>query len=545
MDPARSLRRHRLTTPVAWDRSSSEIFGPQPAAHSIQNMIVFKGFAPMQTTRFAGFVAVLTCVTVAMASMDVNAGDVYYIQRRTTPLVKSVRPKSGPRPGLKRQGARGYVDALCCASSDGKNTKRLFESPWLIRSVSVTADGARVLCHLMDSSNPSQPESQLLLMDGNGKILKTISLASLDLRVYGTPVLLPDKTRIGMTVCKLTDKALLRGEPSLPRPTSKLGKGGVAERNEQNSDRQAALEQWAAGAFPSPPWIATIDLEGNKLEKIGPGAMATWSPDGKTILYTDLEMPNPVAGPVGGRLSVMDADGHNARVILPTQACDGAFSRDGKQIAFIRLAEGKNSEVFVCDASGANSRKINTEATVYASPRWLPDGSSVEVTRPKDDVPAGQGWRQPDCVWVLRADGAPPRQVSRKGSDALSVSLIDDDVRTLLTRLVRLPSESAAGKQAAPDTPGDASTKEATKIQTVPNGRDGKVHGHEGLSPRCRGPSQADAGRPLAVAKRNRHRRRGRTEKTHTEWGEVARQTQTPTLLECGCLVSPCNFLES
>ncbi len=425
----------------------------------------------MQTTRFAGLVAVLTCITVAMASMDVDAGDVYYIQRRTTPLVKSaVRPRSGPQPGLKRQPARGYVDALCCASADGKNTKRLFESPWLIRSVSVTADGARVLCHLMDSSNSSQPESQLLLMDGNGKILKTISLASFDLRVYGTPVLLPDKTRIGMTVCKLTDRSLLHGEPSLPRPNSKLGRGGVAERNEQNSDRQAAREQWAAGVFPSPPFIATIDLEDNKLERIGPGAMATWSPDGKTILYTDLEMPNPVSGPLACRLSMMDADAHNARAIVPSQACDGAFSRDGKKIAFIRLAEGKNSEVFVCDASGANSRKISAEATVYASPRWLPDGSSVEVTRPKDDVPAGQGWRQPDCVFVLRADGAPPRRVSRNGSEALAVSLIDDDVRTLLTRLVRLPSESAGGKHVSPDAPSGASTKEATRIQDVPNG---------------------------------------------------------------------------
>jgi WD40-like Beta Propeller Repeat len=425
----------------------------------------------MQTTRFAGLLALLTCATVAMAGMDVEAGDVYFIQRRTPPLVKSGAPsKSGRRPVLKRQGGREVVDAICCASSDGRSTKRLFESRWLIRSVSVTADGARVLCHLMDSSNSSRPESQLLLMDGNGKVKKTISLAALDLRVYGTPVLLPDQTRIGMTVCKLTDRALLHGAPAPQRPNSKHGQVDVAQENEQLSDRLAAREQWAAGTFPSPPFIAAIDLEGKNLEEIGPGAMATWSPDGKTILYTDLEMPNPVAGPVGCRLSMMDADGHNSRVIVPSQACDGAFSRDGKKIAFIRLAEGQNSEVFVCDGSGANSRKISGEATIFASPRWLPDGSSVEVTRQLHIEPAGRGWREPDCVWVFRADGPPPRQVSRKGSDVLSVSLIDDDVRTLLTRLVRLPSESAGGKDAAGNTPGDASTKEATKIQAVPTG---------------------------------------------------------------------------
>jgi hypothetical protein len=429
-------------------------------------MICYQGFLRMQTLRLAGLVTVLTCVTVDMLGTDVDAGDVYYIQRRTTPFVRSSRPKSGPQSGLKRQPARGYVDELRCTTSDGTSTKTLFETPSLIRAVSVTADGERVLCHVWanNPSEPSKPESQLVLMDRTGKILKTIDLASLDLRVYGTAVLLPDKARIGMTACQLTDRSLQHDAPRLPSARSK------STSPEQMSDRHAALKQWEAGAFPSPPFIATIDLEGKNLEKIGPGAMATWSPDGKTILYTELDMPNPVAGPMGCRLSMMDADGHNTRAIVPFQACDGAFSRDGQKIAFIRLVEGKHSEVLVCDASGANARKISGAATIYASPRWLPGGSSVEVTRQLWIQPAGQGWGQPDCVFVLRADGAAHRQVSRYGSEGLAPSLIDDDVRTLLTRLVRLPLESAGGKKASPDAPGDASTIRGKNIQPVPDG---------------------------------------------------------------------------
>jgi len=120
--------------------------------------------------------------------------------------------------------------------------------------------------------------------------------------------------------------------------------------------------QWEAGAFPSPPFIATIDLDGKKLERIGPGAMATWSPDGQTILYTERNMPNPAEGPRSCRLVLMDTDGQTTGPILPSWACDGAFSRDGKKIAFIRLAEDGNSDVFVCDASGANSSKISRDA---------------------------------------------------------------------------------------------------------------------------------------------------------------------------------------
>ena len=419
------------------------------------------------------------------------------------------------------------MDVVCSTSSDGKNTKRLFETPSLIRSVSVTADGARVLCHVSakDPSDPSKPESQLVLMDRNGKILKTIDLASLDLRVYGTPVLLPDKTRIGMTVCQLTDRSLLHDAPPLPSPSSQ------STSPEQRSDRHAALKQWEAGAFPSPPFIATIDLEGKNLEKIGPGAMASWSPDGQTVLYTELTMPNPVGGPKGCRLSIMDADGHSSRSIGPPESCDGAFSRDGKKIAFIQLAADGNSEVFVCDASGANSRKISSDATVYASPRWLPDGSSVEVTLHKGEEPVGQGWRQPDCVWVLRENGAPPRQVSPKVPDD-TASLIDDDVRTLMTKLVRLNSKLAEGQNAPPDVLIDNGGKpiEGSKIQTVPRnhtatsfiafpGRSGlgdsdgaarkhsRVHRHEGISAGRGGPSQANAGWPLAAAKRIHHDR--------------------------------------
>ena len=301
------------------------------------------------------------------------------------------------------------MDAVCSTSSGGKNTTRLFETPSLIRSVSVTADGARVLCHVSakDPSDPSKPESQLVLMDRTGKILKTIDLASLDLRVYGTPVLLPDKTRIGMTVCQLTDRSLLHDAPPLPSPSSRL------TSPEQSSDRHAALKQWEAGAFPSPPFIATIDLEGKNLEKIGPGAMASWSPDGQSILYTELTMPNPVEGPNSCRLSIMDADGHNAVRSGRTASCDGAFSRDGMKIVFIQLADDGNSEVFVCDRLGSEFSEYQQRGnglcvSAMVAGRLLGRRDATQGRR--------TGWprsRQPDCVWVLPADGRPPRQISR------------------------------------------------------------------------------------------------------------------------------------
>ena len=73
------------------------------AAHAFRTIFLFQGFPPMQTKRFAGLVAVLTGLAVALAPMTADANDAYFILRRTTGLVKigaSPKPKSKTQPGL-------------------------------------------------------------------------------------------------------------------------------------------------------------------------------------------------------------------------------------------------------------------------------------------------------------------------------------------------------------------------------------------------------------------------------------------------------------
>ncbi len=127
-------------------------------------------------TRSARILRLLTLASLMGLSPRVEAGDAYFIQRRA-----------------------GAVDLLSRTDADGGNMKMMMRSAPFIRSFSVTTDGTRVLCHVLDDSDHSKPQSRIIMMDGSGTVLRTIDFASMGVRVFGTPVLLPNRTQIGLT----------------------------------------------------------------------------------------------------------------------------------------------------------------------------------------------------------------------------------------------------------------------------------------------------------------------------------------------------------
>ena len=104
--------------------------------------------------------------------------------------------------------------------------------------------------------------------------------------------------------------------------------------------------------------------------------MPCWSPDGKTILYTDLKIDEATAATTQPsshyRLMVMDASGQNPRPVAPEHSCDGAFSADGSKITYIANIADRKSDLVIADADGSNAHAItSTTPSLYASPRWL------------------------------------------------------------------------------------------------------------------------------------------------------------------------------
>jgi Tol biopolymer transport system component len=120
----------------------------------------------------------------------------------------------------------------------------------------------------------------------------------------------------------------------------------------------------------------------------------TFSPNGAQIAYVDGE------GGCCNGVSVMDADGTGARILLPTYGKDGLFdwpnavgwSADGSHIAF-----AGQGAIFIIAADGSGLTKLIPQ--VGGDSQWSPTGSRLAF------VHSGQ-------IFVMNADGSGQRQLT-------------------------------------------------------------------------------------------------------------------------------------
>jgi len=194
-----------------------------------------------------------------------------------------------------------------------------------------------------------------------------------------------------------------------------------------------------------------MDASGGNVRRLTdlPGAEwgATWSPDGKSLLFTagdigfqnygiyQFELENGEAQPLlvdefnntapdwspdgsqiafssdredGSDIFVMDADGTNLCKIVDTGLDDHMpdWSPDGSRIAFFATDwPGIRQDIYTVNADGSGLVNLtNSPQAVDEDPKWSPDGSKIIFQSDRDGNFE---------VYIMNADGSQPQNLTR------------------------------------------------------------------------------------------------------------------------------------
>ena len=125
--------------------------------------------------------------------------------------------------------------------------------------------------------------------------------------------------------------------------------------------------------------IYSIDLASRQVKTLISGGVNTFpvmSPDGRKIAY------RKIVGDMNSEVFVADADGRNSRNLTNHWTFEGwpAWSPDGRQLAFAGNRGNAGYQIFLMNADGADVRLLaNTEGRGTA-PKWSPDGRTIYFT---------------------------------------------------------------------------------------------------------------------------------------------------------------------
>jgi len=164
------------------------------------------------------------------------------------------------------------------------------------------------------------------------------------------------------------------------------------------------------GATARDVWVADWDGRNAAPVSARGGGMAllpSWSPDGKSVLYTlykrSAKYPNGKP-----ELWRVDVDSGRTSLVLARgdQTMGGVYSPDGSKIAFT-VTENTNSEIWVANADGSGAKKITNSPAIDTSPTWSPDGSKIAFVSDRHGTPQ---------IFVMNADGSNVERLTFAGN---------------------------------------------------------------------------------------------------------------------------------
>src|SRR5258708_5717983 len=141
--------------------------------------------------------------------------------------------------------------------------------------------------------------------------------------------------------------------------------------------------------------IYTMNTNGNNQRRLTMGGNAnhaTWSPDGKSIIFS--LKPD---GAQKNQLYIMRADGSKRQLMATDSSLDiysPSWSPDGKSIAY-GAQDNTGNGIYLMDGDGSNVQRLTNQKDVFRT--WSPDGKQITFLSSRDSS-IGR-------FWVMNTDG--------------------------------------------------------------------------------------------------------------------------------------------
>jgi Tol biopolymer transport system component/DNA-binding winged helix-turn-helix (wHTH) protein len=208
--------------------------------------------------------------------------------------------------------------------------------------------------------------------------------------------------------------------------------------------------------YPDGQEIWNVDSSGHSARFLTKGIAVCWSPDGKQVLYSN----------VNGDLLVISSEGGEPKMILPSAARPGqtsnigslSWSPDGTRIRF----RSDTFRFWEISSSGTNLHRVLPgwdDSTAVCCGHWTPDGdffvylATKAIVRATDRSPAGQLWALDERKGRIGRHIAEPIRLT-DGPNLWGLTAISTDGKKIFSQQTTLRGElvsyDAGSKQFQP-----------------------------------------------------------------------------------------------